>query len=136
MKNQKQNSFSKDSIPSSVEWNQDKEKKIKYYLFCSTIQISFCPDSLWSFTVFYQLIKTFGCIAVFHVWVILAIFKIFYKKEAFYFSDFVLAANSSGVGSCNKYTIYTAYFCFSLIQVGLHLILQTNIKCGFTLLSN
>lgn len=100
------------------------------------MQISFWPDSSWPFTVFYQLIKTFGCIAVFHVWVILAIFKIFSKKEVFYFSDFALAANASGVGSCNKGAIYTACFCLSLIPVGLHLILQTNIKCGFPLLSN
>lgn len=33
MKNQKQKSFSKDSIPSSVEWNQDKEKKLNIIYF-------------------------------------------------------------------------------------------------------
>jgi len=59
-------------------------------------------------------------------------FKIFHKKEAFYFIDFVLAANASGVGSCSKDAInesfYVTYFYFSLIPLGFHLILETNIE--------
>lgn len=82
------------------------------------------------------MIKTFGWVSAFHIWVTLAMFKIFHKKEVFYLIDFVLAANASGVGSRNKDAInesfYIASFHFSLIPAGLRLILETNIEVWFS----
>lgn len=75
------------------------------------MQISFCPGSSRLPTVFYQqLIKIFCCLSKFHISVILVVFKNLPKKEAFYFTDLVLAAHASGVGSWDKDTRNESFF--------------------------